>query len=124
MNPALAILSCLALSVPLLSGCVSKAKAEAQARAAFMAGQQQALQQIQAHGPSVTVIGEVRNKFIPWTAELTLAKAIVAAEYVGTTDPIEIVIHRSGEQIILSTQDVLAGSDAPLQPRDIVELKR
>ena len=58
------------------SGCITKAKANAQARAAFVAGEQQAMlnmEQLKARGPTVTVIGEVKNQRIPWTSELTLA---------------------------------------------------
>ena len=60
------------------SGCVSKSKADAKARAAFLAGQQQAVMRVQqaqtqGQGPSVTVNGEVRNHVVPWTEGLTLA---------------------------------------------------
>src|ERR1035437_11017856 len=75
---------CVLLLAVLLGGCVSKSKADARARAAFIAGQQQAvarMQQIQGQGPSVTINGEVRNRVVPWTEGLTLAKAVVAADY-------------------------------------------
>ncbi len=112
-----------AILIPMLvSGCVSKAKADAQARTAFLAGQQQALQQMQVRGPSVTVLGEVRNKLIPWTADLTLAKAVLAAEYYGAKDPTEIIIVRDGEQIPVEASRLLSGEDIPLQPRDIIAL--
>ncbi len=113
----------IAILIPMLvSGCVSKAKADAQARTAFLAGQQQALQQMQVRGPSVTVLGEVRNKLIPWTADLTLAKAVLAAEYYGAKDPTEIIIVRDGEQIPVEASRLLSGEDIPLQPRDIIAL--
>ena len=72
------------LLVVALGGCVSKSKANAQARAAYMAGQQQALARMQqtqtlGQGPCVTVNGEVRNRVVPWTQGLTLAKAVIAA---------------------------------------------
>ena len=108
------------------SGCVSKATAQAQARAAFLAGQQQALerlQQTQNRGPSVTFIGEVRNTLVPWTAELTLAKAIVAAEYYGSIDPKEIVVTRDGQEMRIDPKRLLSGGDILLQPRDVVELR-
>ncbi len=114
------------LAVPLLSnGCVSKAKADAQARAAFFAGQQQAAQQlqVQATGPSITVVGEVRNKLLPWTIGLTLAKAVIAADYYGARDPVEITIIRDNEQIHVDPHSLLSGEDVPLFPRDIIELK-
>ena len=73
----------LLLLMVLHAGCVSKGEAEARARAAFLAGQQQAAQmtrqtQLQG-GPTVTVIGEVRNSLLRWTADLTLARAVIAA---------------------------------------------
>jgi len=110
-----------------LSGCVTKATAQAQARAAFLAGQQQALermQQTQARGPSVTFVGEVKNNLVPWTAGLTLARGIVAAEYCGSGDPKEIVITRDGQQIRIEAKQLLSGNDVPLQPRDVVEIRR
>ena len=84
-------------------GCVSKSKADAQARAAYLAGQQQAMMrmqqaQTQGQGPCVTVNGEVRNHVVPWTEGLTLAKALVAADYLGTADPGQIIIVHNGHR--------------------------
>ena len=115
----------LVIAIPLiatLAGCVSKAKASAQARAAFLAGQQQAARQFQYQGPIVTIVGQVKNTVIPWTAELTLAKALLAADYFGATDPSAIVVHRSGEEVRVDPKNLFAGSDLQLQPRDVVEL--
>ena len=91
----------LVLAAVAFGGCVTKSKAEAKARAAFMAGQQQAMArmqqtQAQAQGPSVTVNGEVRNRVVPWTEGLTLAKALVAADYYGAADPGQIIIVHNG----------------------------
>ena len=122
-SPLLVLVSLLVVAV---SGCVTKGQAEAQARAAFVAGEQQAMErmrQAQVQGPSVTFVGAVKNTLVPWTAELTLAKAIVAADYFGTKDPAEIIIHRGTEEIRLDATKLLGGEDVPLMPRDIVELK-
>ncbi len=81
------------------------------------------MRQAQALGPTVTFIGPVRNTLVPWSAELTLAKAIVAADYLGPNDPTEIIIRRGGEEIRLDPKKLLGGEDVPLLPRDIVELK-
>ena len=123
-------LNVLALTViallPLVSGCVSKATAQAQARAAYLQGQQQALermQQTQAHGPTVTFIGEVRNQLVPWTADLTLARAIVAADYYGSTDPSTIILIRDGQQTVYDPKKLLQGNDVLLEPRDVVEIR-
>jgi hypothetical protein len=108
-----------------LSGCVSKSKADARARAAFMAGQQQAvvrMQQIQGQGSSVTVNGDVRNRVVPWTEGLTLAKAVLAADYYGTKDPDQIIIVHNGIATQVDPRQLLSGVDIPLQPGDIVQL--
>ena len=119
------ILACPVLVV-LLCGCVSKSKAQAQARAAFIAGQQQAIQrmqQAQVQGPTVTFVGEVRNNVIPWNADLTLAKAIVAADYYGAIDPSSIIVIRDGQQTTYDPTKLLRGDDVLLEPRDIVEIR-
>lgn len=110
----------------MVAGCVSKATAQAQARAAYFQGQQQALertQQTQARGPTVTFIGEVRNPLIPWTADLTLAKAIIAADYYGPGDPASIVLIRDGQQTVYDPKKLLQGNDVLLEPRDVVEIR-
>jgi hypothetical protein len=110
-----------------LAGCVSKSKADARARAAFMAGPQQAvarMQQVQAQtqGPSVTVNGEVRNRVIPWTEGLTLAKAVLAADYYGAKDPGELIIVHNGIGTRVDPKQLLSGVDIFLEAGDIVQL--
>ena len=100
-----------------LAGCTTKSKANAKARGAFMAGQNSALR-MQPQGLTVSVIGAVRNPVILWTEDLTLAKAIVAAEYQDQRDPREILIRRGGEDFRISPNTLLKGDDIPLQPRD------
>jgi len=114
------------ISLFLVTGCVSKSKADARARAAFLAGQQQAAiinRQSQFQGPTVTVLGEVRNSLVPWTVELTLAKAVIAAEYYGKTDPTEIIIQRAGKELTYDPKELLSGQDVQLQPSDVIQLK-
>jgi hypothetical protein len=109
-----------------LAGCVTRSQADAQARAAFAAGQQQAtlqMQQSPLRDPTVTVLGQVRNSILPWTAELSLAKAIVASGYYGVTDPTQIVINRDGREISVDPKQLLNGEDVPLQPRDAIQIK-
>ncbi len=108
-----------------LSGCVSASKAKEQERAAFVAGQRQAQQQFtqsQQRGPSVTIVGPVRNPVVRWTVGLTLAKALVAANYFGASDPTQIVILRDGRPLVVNLQSFLAGEDVSLKPRDVIEL--
>jgi hypothetical protein len=108
-------------------GCVSKSKADAKARAAYIAGQQQAMMrlqqaQTQGQGPCVTVNGEVRNHVVPWTEGMTLAKALVAADYLGAADPGQILVVHNGIATRVEPRLVLSGVDIPLQPGDIVQL--
>jgi hypothetical protein len=110
-----------------LAGCVTRSAAKAQARKAFLAGQEEAMMraqqmQSQAHGPGVTVNGDVQNHFVPWTQGLTLAKVLLAANYLGRTDPAQIFIVHNGIAIRIDPQQVLSGKDIPLQPGDIVQL--
>jgi hypothetical protein len=109
-----------------LTACVSKNNADARARAAFLAGQQQAAQrarQTQIQGPTVTLVGEVRNPIVRWTADLTLAKAVVAAEYYGSVDPTEIVIQREGQENRYDPKNLLGGQDVQLEPNDVILLQ-
>lgn len=110
------LISILILILPLV-GCTTKSKANAQSRAAFLAGKNSALQ-MQPQGLTVAVFGPVRNHLIAWTDELTLAKAIVAAEYQEQRNPREILIRRGGEEFRISPQTLLKGDDISLQPRD------
>lgn len=112
-------LSILALLMGLgLTGCVSKARAKAEVRAAYLAGQQ-----AQFQGPSVRINGPVKNPVLPWTPGLTLMKAIVSAEYEGATDPAEIIVVHGGMATRVEVRQLLAGEDVPLQPGDIVQIQ-
>lgn len=104
-------------------GCASRAKSEAQARAAFAAGQQQGMTQVlDARRTGIRVIGTVRNPEIPWMDDLTLAEALVAAEYTSPRDPRQIVIIRRGERLPVDPQALLRGKDFLLVPGDTIEL--
>jgi len=107
----------------LVAGCVSKSTANAQARAAYFAGQRDAMA-MAAKGPCVWVIGNVKNQSVPWTAELTLAKAVVAAEYRGARDPSEIILTRPGQPALsFRAEQLLEGQDMPLQTGDRIEIR-
>jgi hypothetical protein len=107
------------------NGCVTKAAAAAQARQAFLAGQQQAMQTMkmeQARGPSVTFVGPVKNPIVAWTEGLTLAKAIIAAGYEGP-EPSDIVIMRKGTPVRVDPNQLLKGEDVPLETGDVVNIR-
>jgi hypothetical protein len=112
--------------VLLATGCVSKSKAEAQARMAYLAGQQAAYAQMQqqARNPSVTFVGPVQNPTVPWSEGLTLGRAIVTSVYSSPTDPANIVIRRHGQEILFDPKRLLRGEDFPLESGDIVELRQ
>lgn len=107
-----------------LSGCISKSKANLQAREAFLAGQQQAMAAQKQAPATVTVHGNVKNETIPWTEDLTVGKAILAAEYQGMVDPRRIVLIHNSQRIEINPRDLLNGQDVPVQAGDVIELGR
>jgi hypothetical protein len=114
------------LALIVLNGCVTKTEAKRQAQVAFMQGQQQAMmrmQQMQSHGPSVSFTGPVQSMVVAWHPGLTLAKAIISANYLGSGDPSAIVIHRYGQDIPIDPKTLLNGEDVPLQNGDTVEIQ-
>jgi hypothetical protein len=112
--------------VLLLAGCVSKKEAELRERQAYMAGQQQSGQQSQSRpqgSPQVIVQGPVRNHVIPWDENLTLAQAIVDADYTAFINPKHIRVIRNGQMIEeLRGIDLLHRQDFPLEAGDIVDI--
>jgi hypothetical protein len=103
------------------TGCVTKAKAREQARAAFIAGQESAMMRMSQQKPVVTFIGQVQTPSIPWTEGLTLARAIVEAGYTGK-DPKQIFIVRGGQAVLVDPKQLLKGEDIPLQSGDLVQI--
>ena len=114
-----------------VSGCTSKSAARAEARAAYFAGQAEAMQAqrtgmlpSRAPGNTVAIVGPVKFPALTWTRDLTLIKTIVAAEYIPEGDPSVIVITRDGQQIPVSAAILLNGQDIPMLPGDVVELRQ
>ena len=127
MNRILHFLLLLSLVV---TGCVTKAQADAQARMAFLAGQNQALMRMQANPPAtqtahptVGFIGPVQESAVPWHRGLMLSEAIVKAQYTGSGDPAGIVIHRNEQSIPINPKGLLKGEDFLLQGGDVVEIQ-
>jgi hypothetical protein len=88
-------------------------------------------QTIQLPAPSadqmavVFVRGDVKNRAVPWDEEMTLSRAIVAAQYTGLWDPHAISIVRAGHTYKVSARDLLKQrDDPPLQPGDVVVIER
>lgn len=109
-----------------LAGCTTKSKAKLQAREAYVAGQQRALNQMQEQRQGATGIqvnGDVKNTFLPWQDDLTLSQAIVLAEYLGHRDPVEILVTRQGQTFSIKAKDLLHGRDEALQIGDRIEIR-
>ncbi len=105
-----------------LTGCVTKSKANAQARASFLAGRQQAMT-TQMQGPLVQFVGDVKNHVVSWNEGLTLIHALLAAEYLGPGDPSQISLVREGQSTTINLQLLLRGQDVDLLPGDRIEIR-
>ncbi len=117
------LLSSLLLVAFAATGCTSRSKANARARAAYAAGQQQAMARISdAQRTSIRVVGQVRHPEISWTDGLTLARVIVEAEYLGQHNPRQIAVVRQRERLSIDPNALLRGQDVPLEPGDTVEI--
>jgi len=113
----------LLLGACLLGGCVSKSKSQAQMFEAYSIGQREAIRQQQT--PMVTVSGEVKNHSIQWTPELTVTKALAAAEYQGLWEPRQISVSRNGQVFAVNVKALLMGIDDPvLEAGDLIEVRR
>jgi hypothetical protein len=96
-----AVVLCLLIAIAAGAGCVSEKKAQWEARQAYVAGQEQAMQAAmkarQQQGPIVFVQGQVRNAVVEWQEGMKLSQAIVAADYTGFTNPRLIRVLRNGQ---------------------------
>jgi hypothetical protein len=109
-----------------LSGCVSKSTAQAEARKAYLEGQHRAIaNQEEAQNPAVWFRGPVRNPRVPWSEDLTLTRALLAAEYLYQLSPMRISVIRQGKTYSIDVRRMLRGQeDPPMEPGDIVEVVR
>ena len=91
---------------------------------AYLAGQNDALMRMQQQqGSSVTVVGPVKHPVVPWSRNMTLARALVQAGYIGTAQPTGITIRRGDEEIHVDMDRFLEGEDSLLREGDVVELQ-
>jgi hypothetical protein len=105
-----------------LAGCVTRATADAQAKAAFVAGQRAAYQSMQSATTAIVILGNVKNHQVPWVEGLTLAHALAAAGYTGAHDPTDIILRRNSVQTEIDPRDLLNGKDVPLHPGDVISV--
>jgi hypothetical protein len=119
-------------------GCASHpSKADLKLRRAYAEGAQAAQAQMRqtqtpqsmsqplpsTTDPQVRVLGSVRNPVLTWSEGLTLARALVLAEYEKSTAPTVITIFRNNQPLQIDPQRVLQGEDFPLFPGDIVYIQ-
>lgn len=116
-------------------GCAShQDKTQEQIRRAYAAGaasarMQMAQSQIQQPqippptDPQVRILGAVRNPVLVWSEGLTLARALVLADYERNNPPSLITIYRNNQPLQIDPQAVLNGADYPLFPGDIVYIQ-
>ena len=72
---------------------------------------------------SILVRGNVKYPVIPWTRDMTVAKAILEADYLSARDPLTIIIRRHGDRIFVSPTRLMHGTINPwLEPGDILEI--
>ena len=75
--------------------------------------------------PVVWLKGPVRNPRVPWTEDLTLAQALLVAEYTGLNNPFKIDVIRQGKRYSINVGRLLRGLENPLmEPGDVVEIVR
>jgi hypothetical protein len=118
-------------------GCASKKDQQAQIRRAYAAGEQAARAQMEqaqnpqaapppgqsTSEPQVRILGPVRNPTLMWYDGLTLARALVLAEYEKQTTPVAITIYRNNQPLVVDLQRLLQGQDFPLFPGDMVYIQ-
>ena len=80
---------------------------------------------MQAAMPQVVRIrGDVRNPVILWNENLTLAGALVEADYIGRWDPLSVTVTRGRKVQRFSASRLLSGNDMFLEPGDIIDVHR
>ena len=118
-------------------GCAGKTKKPTDYQRAYFAGAAAARAQMQqaqspqsipqplpsTTEPQVRILGSVRNSVLMWTEGLTLARALVAAEYEKPNPPEAITIYRNNLPLHIDPQRVLQGEDYPLFPGDLVYIQ-
>ena len=72
----------------------------------------------------VQVRGQVRNGIIPWSEDLTLAGALVEADYIGRMNPMSVTVTRGRKVTRFSAARLLSGGDMFLHPGDVIDIHR
>jgi hypothetical protein len=120
--PAQIFCGVLIFALAAMTGCVTKSQADAEARAAYLAGQKAAYETIGATQTNIVVLGAVQKHEVPWVVGLTLTQAIATAQYTGTHDPEVILLKRNSAETQIDPGQLLNGKDVPLQPGDVISV--
>ena len=104
-------------------GCVTKSQARAQAQAAYLAGQNDALAKLAGQGQGIVIVGPVEHPNVPWVEGMTLSQAIATANYTSIHNPKTIIITRQGEEARVNPKDLLNGHVVPLEPGDTITIR-
>ena len=117
-----AFLAALVLALATL-GCKTKKVAAQGPPPVYMdpAAAQEAMRQAQM---VVQIRGDVRNRIIPWSEDLTLAGALVEAHYIGRWDPLSVTVTRGRKVQRFSASRLLGGGDMFLEPGDVIDIHR
>ena len=110
----------LAVALAGVAGCVTKSQADAQARAAYLAGEKAAYQTIASSQTDILVLGNVQKHQVPWVAGLTLTQALATAVYTGQHDPQDIILKRNSVERHIDPKELLNGQDVTLQAGDVI----
>lgn len=73
--------------------------------------------------PVVWILGPVRWPVLDWHRNLTLARALLAAEYIPEKEPRRILLHRGTITIPIDPARLLEGEDWALLPGDRIEIQ-
>jgi len=118
-------LAVILVMVAMVTGCTSNSAARRQRNAAYLQGQNAGMvQAMQSQTASVTVVGDVKNRVLVWTRELTVATAFLQADYQGVNDPRGFLVRRGSQQFRIGADELLNGKDFELEPGDILEIQQ
>ena len=110
-----------------VGGCVSQGTARREQLKAYEEGRQKAMEEQEKAaqtGPVVLFRGDIRNPRVPWREGLTLAEALLAAQYTWNWDPHTITVLRDGRSYPVNPKMLLRGTENPLlEEGDIVEVR-
>jgi len=109
-------------------GCVSSKTAKQDQLKAYEKGRQKAMEEqarnAEAQQPAVFFQGDVRNPRVPWREGLTLAEALLAAQYTWGWDPRTITVSRDGQKHRVNPKNLLRGQENPvLEAGDVIEVR-